>query len=625
MKFDKYFILSLIFGLFSMGLAAQTFFPVGERTITFNDPTRSGGFGSGGGPGRQIETKIYYPATAAGTNTNVASGSFPVVVFGHGFAMAWDAYEPVYDSLAGRGFIVALPRTEGSLLPAPSHGDFGKDLALVSERMIALNANAASPFYQKINGRRAIGGHSMGGGATYLANQYTTGVNCYFTFAAAETNPSAISAAAGMSAPSLVIAGSFDCVAPPNDNQVPIYNAISSSCKTYVSITGGYHCQFNASNFNCNFGEGTCSPSGGISAADQLNKVRGLLIPYLTYFLKGECAAWTSFDSQVNTAPWLTAIQNCTQSLPLNPQVLGLNSFCQGSSLNLGASPSGFSYNWNTGDTGDSLSVNGSGAYSFEASNGICATQSAAFNVTEIPLVQDAQISASGPLSFCEGGSVNLTVQPSGLPVSWNTGASTESITVSQSGSFAAFVGNAGCGDSTDAITVNVTEFPQVINITASGGVIATNVPYSFSVVSEPGVTYIWVAQNGSIVSGQGTAQVSVLWTSTGAFTLNCTASIGDCSETDEVLAVVSPVSVEEAVLPVLGVYPNPVYDELNINAPLNASSYKLIDMHGRMIRIDSLPDKGLLSLVELHAGVYVLICMDDAGNQLAAVRLLKR
>lgn len=624
MKFDKYFILSLIFGLFSIGLAAQTFFPVGERTITFNDPTRSGGFGSGGGPGRQIETKIYYPATSAGSNTNVASGSFPVVVFGHGFAMAWDAYEPVYDSLAGRGFIVALPRTEGSLLPAPSHGDFGKDLALVSERMIALNVNAASPFYQKINGRRALGGHSMGGGATYLANQYTTGVNCYFTFAAAETNPSAISAAAGMSAPSLVIAGSFDCVAPPNDNQVPIYNAISSSCKTYVSITGGYHCQFNASNFNCNFGEGTCSPSGGISAADQLNKVRGLLIPYLTYFLKGECSAWTSFDSQVNTAPWLTAIQNCTQSLPLNPQVLGLNSFCQGSSLNLGASPAGFSYNWNTGDTGDSLSVNGSGAYSFEASNGICATQSAAFNVTEIPLVQDAQISASGPLNFCEGGSVNLTVQPSGLPVSWNTGASTESITVSQSGSFAAFVGNAGCGDSTDAITVNVTEFPQAINITASGGVIASNVPYSFSVVSEPGVTYTWVAQNGSIVSGQGTAQVSVLWTSTGAFTLTCTASIGDCAVSDEVLAVVSPVSVHEAELIPMTVFPNPFMAEIKLSVPDAATFYYLIDVYGVRTKEGNVPQNGMVDLQDLNPGIYYLFCTSSEHINLAFVRLVK-
>ncbi|MDG0973711.1 MAG: hypothetical protein P8O07_06080, partial [Crocinitomicaceae bacterium] len=41
---------------------------VGTTTITFNDPARTGGFGSGGGAGRQIQTEIYYPATTAGTD-----------------------------------------------------------------------------------------------------------------------------------------------------------------------------------------------------------------------------------------------------------------------------------------------------------------------------------------------------------------------------------------------------------------------------------------------------------------------------------------------------------------------------------------------------------------------------
>ena len=65
---------------------------VGHTTITFNDPNRSGGFGNGGGPGRQIQTEIYYPATTSGENVAVANGQWPVIVFGHGFAMNWDAY-----------------------------------------------------------------------------------------------------------------------------------------------------------------------------------------------------------------------------------------------------------------------------------------------------------------------------------------------------------------------------------------------------------------------------------------------------------------------------------------------------------------------------------------------------
>jgi len=100
-------------------------FPVGHTTITFNDVSRTGGFGSGGGPSRQIQTEIYYPAVSAGNNTAVANGEFPVIVFGHGFAMSWDAYQNLWDDLASKGYLIAFPRTEGSLIPAPSHNNFG--------------------------------------------------------------------------------------------------------------------------------------------------------------------------------------------------------------------------------------------------------------------------------------------------------------------------------------------------------------------------------------------------------------------------------------------------------------------------------------------------------------------
>ena len=117
-------------------LASHAFgqFAIGHTTLTFNDPSRTGGFGSGGGSGRQIQTEIYYPSTSAGTSTPVASGEFPVIVFGHGFAMSWDAYNDIWEHYVPRGYIMAFVRTEGSLIPSPSHGDFGLDLALVAQK-----------------------------------------------------------------------------------------------------------------------------------------------------------------------------------------------------------------------------------------------------------------------------------------------------------------------------------------------------------------------------------------------------------------------------------------------------------------------------------------------------------
>jgi len=91
-------------------------YQIGHTTLTFNDPTRNGGFGSGGGPGRQIQTEVYYPTFIAGENTPVATfPEFPVIVFGHGFAMGWDAYQNIWEHLVPQGYIMAFVRTEGSL------------------------------------------------------------------------------------------------------------------------------------------------------------------------------------------------------------------------------------------------------------------------------------------------------------------------------------------------------------------------------------------------------------------------------------------------------------------------------------------------------------------------------
>ncbi len=229
--------------------------PVGHTTITFNDATRTGGFGSGGGAGRQIQTEIYYPAASAGNDVPVVGTNLPVISFGHGFSMSWDAYTPVWESLVNEGYIVALPRTEGGL--SPSHDNFGKDLALVVTKVQDLNTNASSLFFGKVGTTSAIMGHSMGGGSSFLAANYNSSVTTMVTFAAANTNPSSVTASQQITIPNLVIAGQNDCVAPPIDHQNDMYDSLLSNYKTEITILGGGHCYFANSNFNCSFGEGT--------------------------------------------------------------------------------------------------------------------------------------------------------------------------------------------------------------------------------------------------------------------------------------------------------------------------------------------------------------------------------
>lgn len=283
---------------------------IGHTTLTFNDPTRSGGFGSGGGTGRQIQTEIYYPAISTGTSTPVANGAYPVIVFGHGFAMNWDAYSTIWEHYVPRGYIMAFVRTEGGLFPSPSHGDFGLDLKLVAQKMLDLqtiNGLFQNHIYPKVG----LMGHSMGGGASFLAAENNTNIQALIGLAPAETNPSAIAIAPNVLVPSIVFSGSSDGVTPPAQHHIPMYNGLTSTCKSFVNIIGGAHCYFANTNFNCDFGESTTSTSINISRTEQQNTTYTILDPWLDYNLKDICAAYEATQLYLASTPGTTTQTTC--------------------------------------------------------------------------------------------------------------------------------------------------------------------------------------------------------------------------------------------------------------------------------------------------------------------------
>ena len=370
-----------------LALSSSAQFSIGHTTITFNDPSRTGGFGSGGGAGRQIQTEIYYPATSAGDNVPVATGEFPVIVFGHGFVMSWDAYTNIWQHYTAMGYILAFPRTEGGL---PDHQAFALDLSIVEQKMMALHTNASSPFYQKINGNSAIMGHSMGGGASFLAADGNTSIKTVIGLAPAETDPSAIAAAPGVTVPALIFSGSSDGVTPPQDHHLPIYNALGSSCKSFISITGGAHCYFANTNFNCDFGESTSSTGITITRTQQQTITYSILDVWLDYMLMGNCAAFDQFQTLTSGGSLYTPQSTCTP----NP-VPVINA----SGAVLTSSVTGTAYQWYMNGN----LIGGANAVQYTATqNGSytvvvthfdgCTTESAPYVITSLSLEEETDI-----------------------------------------------------------------------------------------------------------------------------------------------------------------------------------------------------------------------------------------
>ena len=274
-------------------------FAIGTRTITFNDASRS----------RDIACTIHYPAEVAGNNTPTMMGEFPVLVHGHGFVMGVDAYTNLRDGFVPRGYILVLPSTEGGL--SPDHAAFGLDLAFLVGAMQAEGADAGSPFYQHVAPATAIMGHSMGGGASYLAAANNADIQALVNFAPAETDPSAITAAAQVLVPTLTFAATEDCVTPAATNQSPMYAAVPVACKAFVNVVGGGHCYFGANSFTCSFGEITCGPDLTINREEQhavMNDFAGL---WLDHFLKDDASALNAFRDSTLLSTRVIAEHTC--------------------------------------------------------------------------------------------------------------------------------------------------------------------------------------------------------------------------------------------------------------------------------------------------------------------------
>ena len=160
----------------------------------------------------------------------------------------------------------------------------------------------------------------------------------------------------------------------------------------------------------------------------------------------------------------VTNSSNCTATASTNVSVNpsasvsitpATDTVCSGSPTTLTANGTG-TFSWSNGSSTATASVSPvtTITYTVTITNGSNCTGTASRTVVVNSTA--ATISATGPVSFCTGGSVNLKVDSSFATYLWSTGATTSSITATQAGTYTATVTKNGCTGVSNSIVVVV-------------------------------------------------------------------------------------------------------------------------------------------------------------------------
>ncbi len=152
---------------------------VGLRVMRFVDPSRMVWPKRGRPKPRTLVTYVRYPAVGAPGQTDllnatpaISAGPYPLVIFGHGFAVTPQLYARLLQSWAQAGYVVAAPVFPRGNADAPGGPDETDvinepgDMSFVISSVLSLNRPAASDLAGMVDPTRiAVAGHSDGGEA----------------------------------------------------------------------------------------------------------------------------------------------------------------------------------------------------------------------------------------------------------------------------------------------------------------------------------------------------------------------------------------------------------------------------------------------------------------------------
>lgn len=276
---------------------ARAPYEAGVRTITFTKQSVV----SPSTP-RPLDTVIWYPTAPGAGAINPTYGAvvdaplaaggapYPIVLFSHGSCGFPLQSIFLTAQLASQGFVVVAPPHPGNTINEfPNCGTSGaqvasfqerpQDVIFVLDRMLAENANVASPFFAALDPDRvAMSGHSFGGLTTYLVERIEPRIKVAIPMAPAVIGPQALSV------PSLTMIGAIDSVV--NNTATQTAYGASAAPKTLVSIGNAGHYAFSGL---C-FPSSDCNPPVTLTQDEAHGHVLRWVRPFLETYLNGDAS-----------------------------------------------------------------------------------------------------------------------------------------------------------------------------------------------------------------------------------------------------------------------------------------------------------------------------------------------
>jgi dienelactone hydrolase len=157
-----------------------------------------------------------------------AAGTYALVAFCPGFTASQSSVQVMGRRLASHGFVVATLDTNSRFDQPPSRAT---QLIATLNRVATVN-----PGGKVDTTRRAVTGHSMGGGGTLIASLNNPSLKAGVSLAPYSTS---VTNFGNMRVPSQISVGSADTVARPGTHSIPFYNSIPNTTPKLLAVIRG--------------------------------------------------------------------------------------------------------------------------------------------------------------------------------------------------------------------------------------------------------------------------------------------------------------------------------------------------------------------------------------------------